>query len=312
MGTPEFAVASLHNLYTNGIDIAAVVTVPDKPSGRGQKINFSAVKQFALDYNLPILQPDKLKEESFVEKLKSYNADLFIVVAFRMLPEIIWKMPKFGTINLHASLLPQYRGAAPINWAVINGETETGVTTFFIEKDIDTGNILFSEKIKIDIKDNAGIVHDKLMEIGANLVYKTATAIENGNIHPVQQSKIIDKSAEIKLAPKIFKDDCKIDWNNCGNKIYNLIRGLSPYPAAFTTLFNNKQQFILKIFETEFIAAKHNIMPKTIETDYKKFLKIAVIDGYISVHSLQIEGKKRLNIEEFLRGFQNITEYQIL
>ncbi len=312
MGTPEFAVASLHKLYSNGIDIAAVVTVPDKPSGRGQKINFSAIKQFALDNNLPVLQPEKLKDESFVEKLKSYNADLFIVVAFRMLPEIIWKMPKFGTINLHASLLPQYRGAAPINWAVINGEIETGVTTFFIEKDIDTGNIIFSEKIKIDVKDNAGTIHDKLMEIGANLAYKTAIAIENGNIHPVQQSKIIDKSVEIKLAPKIFKDDCKIDWNNSGNKIYNLIRGLSPYPAAFTTLFNNKQQFILKIFESEFIVAKHNIMPKKIETDYKKFLKIAVIDGYISIHSLQIEGKKRLNIEEFLRGFQNITEYQIL
>lgn len=311
MGTPEYAVASLKRLHHEKIDIAAVVTVPDKPAGRGQKIQFSPVKQFALENNLPVLQPEKLKDENFVEALKAINANLFIVVAFRMLPEVIWSMPKLGTFNLHASLLPQYRGAAPINWAVINGEKETGVTTFFIEKDIDTGSILFSEKISIKNTDNAGTVHDKLMEIGANLVFKTAKSIESGSIQPINQSKIIANIEDIKPAPKIFKNDCKINWNKHGIEIYNHIRGLSPYPTAWTTLMNGKQQFGVKIFESEFIPVAHNFQPLTILTDGRKYMHVAIADGYISIKSLQIEGKKRLNIEEFLRGFQTIKEYQI-
>ncbi len=308
MGTPEFAVASLHMLLNENLHVVAVVTVPDKPAGRGQKIQISPVKQFAIENKLSVLQPEKLKDETFINKLKGFQADLFIVVAFRMLPEVIWIMPKLGTFNLHASLLPKYRGAAPINWAIINGEKETGVTTFFIEKEIDTGKILFSEKITIAPTDNAGNIHNKLMNIGADLVVKTVKAIESRTIQPISQTE----PPNIKSAPKIFKENCRIDWTKKGIEIYNLIRGLCPYPAAWTVIQKNGSQTGLKIFESEFIASSHNLPLKSLQSDGKKYINVAITDGYISIKWLQAEGKKRLSTEEFLRGFQNITDYNLI
>ncbi|HCO66918.1 MAG TPA: methionyl-tRNA formyltransferase, partial [Dysgonomonas sp.] len=230
MGTPDFAVASLKNLVDNNYTIAGVITMPDKPAGRGHKLQYSAVKQYALDNNLPLLQPEKLKDESFLESLKSWKADLQIVVAFRMLPEVVWNMPRFGTFNLHASLLPQYRGAAPINWAIINGEKETGVTTFFLTHEIDTGKIILQKKVPIMEEDNAGIIHDKLMNIGAGLVCKTVDLLLENKIDGIPQDNLISDENELKPAPKIFKETCKIDWNKSSASIHNLIRGLSPHP----------------------------------------------------------------------------------
>jgi methionyl-tRNA formyltransferase len=302
MGTPDFAVASLQSLVEAGFEVVAVITAPDKPVGRGQKISESPVKKYAVSRGIPVLQPDKLKNKEFLEELASYNADLQVVVAFRMLPEVVWALPKLGTINLHGSLLPQYRGAAPINWAVINGETETGVTTFFIEKEIDTGNIIFSEKIEIKSTDTAGDLHDKMMWIGGDLVVRTVKAIASG-VYPSEKQ---DFSKELKPAPKIFKETCKIHWGKDAKTIYDFVRGLSPYPAAWTILEGK----VLKIFETEMILEQLPALDSfdfedfTLITDHKKYLLIQTSDGHLVIKSLQLEGKKRMTTEEFLRGYR--------
>ena len=305
MGTPDFAVASLEKIIESGQQVVAVVTAPDRPAGRGQKLMPSAVKEAALKHNIPVLQPEKLKSEEFIAKLKNINADLFVVVAFRMLPEIVWNMPKFGTINLHGSLLPQYRGAAPINWAVINGEKETGVTTFFITHEIDTGNILEHRKIQISEKDNAGTIHDRLMMVGAELLAETIGKIKKNEIKAQPQENFIGK-LELKHAPKIFRETCKINWNNSTEKIYNLIRGLSPYPAAYSDLSEEGKELVsIKIVETdkeEILKQIQNKPPGNIETDGKTYLRIYTNDGSLSILSLQYPGKKRLSIEEFLKG----------
>lgn len=300
MGTPEFAVASLDALVQSGANVVAVVTAPDKPSGRGQQVSQSAVKQYAVDHQIKILQPEKLKNPEFLLELQSLKADLQIVVAFRMLPEVVWNMPPKGTINLHASLLPQYRGAAPINWAVINGERETGVTTFFLKQEIDTGDIILMDKTSILETDTAGDVHDKLMNLGAALLVKTVKLIESNIYQEVSQDELITNKEAIVLkhAPKIFKDDCLIKWAQPTEKVYNFIRGLSPYPTAFTQL-NNK---VFKIFKAEKEVTNAAISPGSFVTDHKSFLKFACVDGFISVKEVQLEGKKRMNIDEFLRG----------
>lgn len=297
MGTPAFAVASLEALLTAGCDIVGVVTAPDKPAGRGKKMSESAVKQYALDNGLKLLQPVKLKDPEFIASLKALKADLQVVVAFRMLPEIVWNMPPKGTINLHASLLPQYRGAAPINWAIINGEKETGVTTFFLKHEIDTGDILYTEKVTLTGTETAGELHDRLMQKGAGLLVKTVKSIEGNkyNEHPQEQ---LAQGAELKHAPKIFKDDCLIDFNQPVEQVYNLIRGLSPSPAAFTML-NDK---VLKIYNATYEPGEPGISAGGFVTNHKTHLKFAARDGFICVTDLQLEGKKRMGIEEFLRG----------
>jgi methionyl-tRNA formyltransferase len=311
MGTPDFAVVSLDKLWQNRCNIVAVVTVPDKPAGRGQQLQSPAVKKYAVEKGILVLQPEKLKDGSFIDRLKSYNPELIVVVAFRMLPENIWSMPKYGTLNLHASLLPQYRGAAPINWVIINGEKETGITTFFIEKGIDTGNIIFQEKIPINYNETAGQLHDKLKKTGANLLLKTVKAIEEGNYPKIPQYKFIKSASELRPAPKILKNNCRIQWNNSSIFVYNLIRGLCPYPAAWTEIKNNSgKQLLLKIFEAEIDNSETHETSGRIISDQKTFLKITTIDGALKILSLQIEGKKRLNTNEFLRGFQNIVTYK--
>jgi len=296
MGTPDFAVASLDALVQANFDVVAVVTAPDKPAGRGQKLNESAVKKYAVEKGIPVLQPEKLKNPEFIAELRSYQADLQVVVAFRMLPEVVWNMPPKGTINLHGSLLPQYRGAAPINHAIINGEKESGVTTFFLTHEIDTGNIILSDRIAIANDETAGDLHDKLMYIGANLLVKTLKAIEAGEVNEQPQPQ----SGELKHAPKIFKDDCKIDWNNEAQTVYNLIRGLSPYPTAFTFL-NDKT---LKVFKAEIEDKEPGIAAGGFLTDGKTYLKFAAKDGFIKLLDIQYEGKKRMLIEDFLRGMR--------
>lgn len=297
MGTPDFAVASLQVLLEAGENVVAVVTVADKPAGRGQKIQESAVKKFAVSNNIPVLQPVKLKDEHFLTALKSFNADLQVVVAFRMLPEVVWNMPPKGTINLHASLLPQYRGAAPINHAIINGEKESGVTTFLLQHQIDTGNILFKETVSIAATDTAGDLHDKLMTVGAQLLLKTVGAIKNGKHQEIPQEEIMN-DVELKHAPKIFKEDCKIIWDKPLQEVYNLIRGLSPYPAAFTD-FQGK---ILKIFKCAPLKDTTNEQPGSFTSDGKHYLRFAAKGGYIDVTEVQLEGKRRMSVEEFLRG----------
>lgn len=305
MGTPDFAVESLKVLVENGFNIVGVVTMPDKPAGRGQKIQYSAVKQYALENNLKLLQPEKLKDEQFLEELKSLRADLQIVVAFRMLPEVVWGMPRLGTFNLHASLLPQYRGAAPINWAVINGEKETGVTTFFLKQEIDTGNIILQEKTPISKTDTAGTVHDRLMVMGGKLVKKTVEQIIDGNLKALPQKD----SEEIKHAPKIFKETCKIEWNRPTAELYNFVRGLSPYPAAWTEFFaGDGTEIVLKVFETEAEIINHNEPAGKIVTDGKKTIKVTTSDGYLKLLSIQLAGKKRMPAEEFLKGF-NLSKF---
>ena len=304
MGTPEFAVASLDILVKNNYNVVGVVTMPDKPAGRGQLLQESAIKKYVLEKQLHILQPEKLKSEQFIAELKLLNADLQIVVAFRMLPEIVWSMPRLGTFNLHGSLLPQYRGAAPINWAVINGEKETGVTTFFLQHEIDTGKIIFNSKININEQETAGDIHDKLMILGAELVLKTVRAIEENKYSEVEQSKFFNSTDELKHAPKIFKDDCKINWSQSCKNIHNHIRGLSPYPTAFTSFKNIENKvFLVKIFLSEKEKAPHHYKIQSILSDNKNYLKIAVKDGFIVIKELQIAGKKRMTISEFLRGF---------
>ena len=299
MGTPDFAVANLKALVKDGQNIIAVITAPDKPAGRGKKIQQSAVKKYALSENLKLLQPTNLKDSNFLSELASLNADLQIVVAFRMLPVSVWDMPRLGTFNLHASLLPQYRGAAPINWAIINGEKKTGVSTFFLQHKIDTGNIIFQEEVVIDENMNAENLHDKLMEIGAKLVVETVHSIENNTVVEKPQSDFPEN--QLKLAPKIFKADCQIDWSIPLNQIHNLIRGLSPYPTAWT-IFNKKS---LKIFKGYTEIAQHTESVGSIVTDKKTFLKIAVDGGFYQIEELQMEGKKRMPITDFLRGMQN-------
>ncbi|WP_184546320.1 methionyl-tRNA formyltransferase [Mucilaginibacter sp. FT3.2] len=297
MGTPDFAVASLDALIKAGSDIVGVVTAPDKPAGRGQKLNESAVKQYAAANGLKILQPEKLKNPEFIAELKALHADLQVVVAFRMLPEAVWTMPEKGTINLHASLLPQYRGAAPINWALINGEKESGVTTFFLKHEIDTGDVLFTEKITLSGHESAGDLHDWLMNKGAGLLVKTVKAVESGRYHEHPQVQLLT-GEELKHAPKIFKEDCRINWHQPAGAIYNKIRGLSPVPTAYTDL-NGK---ILKIFASELLIEEPAIQPGDFDTDNKTFLKFAVKGGFISLKDVQLEGKKRMGIEDFLRG----------
>ncbi|WP_432711725.1 methionyl-tRNA formyltransferase [Pedobacter sp.] len=296
MGTPDFAVASLAALVDAGFEIAAVVTAADKPAGRGQKLSESAVKKYAMEKGLTILQPLKLKDPEFIAALQNINADLQVVVAFRMLPEIVWNMPPKGTINLHGSLLPQYRGAAPINHAIINGEKESGVTTFFLKHEIDTGDVIEARKVEITDTDTAGDLHDKLMVVGAELLVETVKAIESGDYKEQPQKQ----SADLKHAPKIFKEFCKIDWNQPLQTVYNLVRGLSPYPTAFTTL-NDKT---LKVFKAEIEHKEPGIAPGGFLSDGKTFLKFATRDGFLKLTELQYEGKKRMLVEEFLRGMR--------
>lgn len=305
MGTPDFAVESLRILVENNYNVVGAITMPDKPSGRGHKIQYSAVKNYALEKNIPILQPEKLKDETFIQQLKDWKADLQIVVAFRMLPEIVWNMPPLGTFNLHGSLLPQYRGAAPINWAIINGEKETGVTTFFLSHEIDTGKIILQEHLIINETDNAGIIHDKLMIIGAQLVKKTVDLILSDKVEGISQEQFYKNSSELKTAPKIFKDTiCRIDWKQPINSIYNLIRGLSPYPTAWTELHYNGDFQNIKIYSSEILMEDHSLEKGQIVTDNKSFIKVAVKDGFINIKELQLPGKKAMKSEELLRGFK--------
>lgn len=297
MGTPEFAVASLDALIEAGCNIVGVVTAPDKPAGRGQKLSEPAVKKYAVTHSIKVLQPEKLRDPVFLENLRALKADLQVVVAFRMLPEVVWAMPQKGTINLHASLLPQYRGAAPINWVLINGEKETGVTTFILQQEIDTGNILFTEKVTLNDDFNAGSLHDKLMDKGAGLLVKTVKAVESGRFM-VQPQHQLTHNAELKHAPKIFKEDCKIEWSKPVTEVFNFIRGLSPYPVAYTEL-NGK---MLKVFGAIKELGETSAKPGSYQTDNKTYLKFACTDGFISVKDLQLEGKKRMSVEEFLRG----------
>lgn len=300
MGTPEFAVASLDALVNEGCTIVGVVTAPDKPAGRGLKLQESAVKKYATEKGLKVLQPEKLKNPQFLEELKLLNADLQIVVAFRMLPELVWNMPSMGTINVHASLLPQYRGAAPINWAVINGEKETGVTTFKLKHEIDTGDILLQEKISIDENETAGELHDKLKELGSKVLVETVRGLADGTLKETPQSEIQNSKFPSKHAPKIFTETCKIDWSKSVEEIHNLIRGLSPFPGAFTYLHDK----LLKIYRSDKEYKQPSIPFGTFETDNKNFLKFACKDGYILVKELQLEGKKRMSAEDFLRGYK--------
>ncbi len=336
MGTPEFAVAPLKALLEAGMEISAVVTAPDKPAGRGKKLKSSAVKAFALsELNCPVLQPEKLKDPDFANQLRSFNAHLFIVVAFRMLPEVVWTIPEHGTVNLHASLLPQYRGAAPLNWCLIHGEEETGVTTFLIDQQIDTGTILLQDKISIGKNENAGSLHDRLMTVGARLVVTTVKQIMEEKIEPVDQEAFNIPEEKLKKAPRIFKDDCRIDWNKSREEVHNLVRGLSPTPGAFTMMHCDEQEPVqVKIFETMPVeeegpdqqrnSDQHNltsqnnipeskdrkqsepihIQPGTILSDQKNFMKIACTDGWLEVLNLQPAGRNRMSAADFIRGFK--------
>lgn len=294
MGTPDFAVPSLEILVENGYDVVGVVTVPDKPSGRGLKVSQSAVKQYALSKDLKVLQPEKLKDADFLTELDSLGADLFVVVAFRILPEVVWSMPPKGTFNLHGSLLPDYRGAGPINWAVLNGEAETGVTTFFLKQKVDTGDIIDQTAMPIFEDETAGELHDRMMDVGADLVLKTVKAIEAGNA--TSKPQVLGR--EPKMAPKIFKPDCRIDWTRGVDELHNFIRGLSPYPTAWTELDGKS----LKIFMAAKIAEEHSLEVGSVDTDGKTYIKVAASNGFLSLKEIQLQGKKRMKVEDFLRG----------
>lgn len=303
MGTPDFAVASLKALVDNQCSIVAVVTMPDKPKGKHHNtLQASPVKEYALSQNIPVLQPANLKDPAFIDELRSFKADLQIVVAFRMLPEIVWNMPPLGTFNLHASLLPQYRGAAPINWAIINGEKKTGVTTFFLDKEIDTGKIIDQIEVPILDTDNAGILHDELMEVGSGLVVHTVKEISENRIELTPQDNLIQSPEELKPAPKIFKETCKINWNQPTQKVYDFIRGLSPYPAAWSEFSLPNGELSLKVFEGEKIIQSHKYQPGSIVKEGNKHMDIATPDGFIRLKLIQPAGKKRMNAEDFLRG----------
>lgn len=298
MGTPEFAVASLDALVGGGYNVVGVVTMPDKPAGRGYKMQFSAVKEYALAHNLPLLQPEKLKNEEFLDALRALHADLQIVVAFRMLPEVVWAMPPLGTFNLHGSLLPQYRGAAPINWAIINGEQETGVTTFFLQQEIDTGDLILQKRTPITDGDNAGTIHDRLMSIGAAAVVETVDCIIAGNAPKTPQPQ----GVTLKSAPKIFKETCRVDWKQSCHQIFNFVRGLSPYPAAWSVLHTDDKTIDIKLFEVTREPAAHTLQAGQVVCDGKNFLKVAVADGFVKIESLQPAGKKRMSAADWLRG----------
>ena len=300
MGTPEFAVASLQILVENGCNIVGVITAPDKPAGRGMKLTESAVKKYAVEKGLFILQPDRLKSPHFLEDLKSLHADIQVVVAFRMLPEVVWNMPPMGTVNVHGSLLPAYRGAAPINWAIINGEPETGVTTFKLKQEIDTGDILLQEKIPIGDDETAGELHDKMMVTGARLLLKTLEGLAAKTLTEIPQTSIAEDGTPPPHAPKIFTETARIDWEKRVDEIYNLIRGLSPYPAAFTKLDNKT----LKIYKAKKEYGEHHLELGSYQTDGKSVLKFACGDGFIQVEDMQLEGKKRMPVADFLRGFR--------
>lgn len=299
MGTPDFAVTTLEALLAAKYNVVGVITAPDRPAGRGRKLNQSAVKKFAVANNLPVLQPTNLKSKSFIKELRALEANLQIVVAFRMLPKIVWNMPEYGTFNLHASLLPDYRGAAPINWAIINGETKTGVTTFFIDEKIDTGAIIFQEELAIDPNENAGSLHDKLMVLGSGLVVKTVKHIAEDDITTTVQPKIEGP----KTAYKIHKETCEIDWTDSLDNIYNKIRGLSPYPGSWTTLQNGEASLAVKIYEVEKFAEKHNHATGSVFVS-KKEVKVAVSDGYILLKVIQLPGKRKMEISALLNGFK--------
>ncbi len=309
MGTPDFAVETLKVLIENEYNLVGVITAPDRPAGRGQKIHESAVKKYAVEQGLTVLQPLKFKNEEFLSELKALNANLQIVVAFRMLPEVVWDMPKYGTFNLHASLLPQYRGAAPINWAIINGEKESGVTTFFIEKEIDTGKILFQEKVAIGDKDNAGVLHDKLMETGGKLVLKTVKAIEEDDFTETSQESLFVDEKELKPAHKIFKQDCKIDWNQDIKKIHNFVRGLSPYPCAWTEFTKEEKTFSTKIYEVEIIDTKKHDFE--VKSDNKTFIHVSTPKGKLSIIEFQPAGKRRMKIKDYLKG-NSFDKYSLI
>lgn len=313
MGTPEFAVESLKRLVEGGYNVVGVITMPDKPMGRhGSVLQASPVKQYAVSQGLKVLQPERLKDEAFLEELRALQADLQIVVAFRMLPEVVWAMPPMGTFNLHAALLPQYRGAAPINWAVINGDTETGITTFFLQHEIDTGDIIQQVRVPIADTDNVEIVYDKLMMLGGDLVLETVDAILAGTVKPIPQEELIQIDTELRPAPKIFKETCRIDWSKGVKQVYDFVRGLSPYPAAWTELCGaeNKPQ-VLKIYETEKQFVEHNLSVGAIDTDQKTYFRIAVKDGFVNVLSLQLAGKKRMQVGDFLRGYRHVEDSRV-
>ncbi|MGI6572219.1 MAG: methionyl-tRNA formyltransferase [Fermentimonas sp.] len=308
MGTPEFAVESLKTLVGQGYNVVGVVTTPDRPAGRGYKLQPPPVKRYALEQGLPMLQPKKLRDPEFLEELKKWKADLQVVVAFRMLPEVVWGMPPKGTFNLHSSLLPRYRGAAPINWAIINGESETGVTTFFLSHEIDTGPIIFQERTAIKETDTAGSLHDRLMTLGARLVLKTVDAITEGTAPSIPQSELVTDETLLTLAPKIFTEDCRIDWNQGVNEVYNLIRGLSPYPAAWTELYpsGEKKPLRVKIYACEIVE---NVGQRfedigTVMTNNRSYLHVNTRDGVVAISDLQVSGKKRLQVGNFLNGYK--------
>jgi len=312
MGTPEFAVAPLATLLKAGCKIVTVVTAPDKPAGRGKKLRHSPVKEFAIRKNLPLMQPSNLKDPEFISSLQKLEPDLQVVVAFRMLPESVWQIPRMGTFNLHASLLPQYRGAAPINHVIINGESTTGVTTFMIDEKIDTGKILLQSETPISENESAGELHDRLMEMGSDLVLETVKKLAEGNLEPRSQEQFTGMETVLKNAPKIFKPDCHIKWDRPGREIYNLIRGMNPFPGAFTFLERTDgHRVIFKLYSTRFDPVEHEEPLGSIHSDGKKYLKVAVKDGYLFIQSIQMEGKRRMGIAEFLAGI-SLTSFQPL
>ncbi len=312
MGTPEFAVASLDAIVNAGYPVKAVITAPDKPSGRGLQLHASPVKEYAITHEIPVLQPLKLKDADFLKTLHDLHADLQVIVAFRMLPEEVWNMPPLGTFNLHASLLPQYRGAAPIHWAIINGEKSTGATTFFLNHEIDKGSVIYKKEISIGENDTAGDIHDVLMNLGAGLVVQTIRDIAENKVVPVEQNKM-EHTGPLHSAPKIFKHDCRINWSYQTQQIHNLIRGLSPYPAAWSEIKSaSGAPMTVKIFMGYMILQKPNVPPGTIKSDGKQFLHVATSDGYYRIDKIQLQGKKQLGIADFLRGFPEIDQYRFI
>ncbi|MBQ5718819.1 MAG: methionyl-tRNA formyltransferase [Alistipes sp.] len=310
MGTPEFAVPSLRALVEGGYNVVAVVTMPDKPAGRGQQLRESDVKRAAVELGLPVLQPEKLRDENFVAALRDLKPDLGIVIAFRMLPEVVWAMPRLGTFNLHASLLPEYRGAAPINWAIINGDTETGVTTFLLNHEIDKGAIVGQLREPIAPEDNIGTLYDRLMHLGTGLVLDTVEKLAAGEVNPIEQQHI-DEST-LRPAPKIFKEDCLIDWSKKGCEVINLVRGLSPYPAAWCNLVReDKAPLTAKIFRASFTESNHSEPTGTIRSDYRNTIEVAVADGWVCIEELQLAGKRRMSAHDLLLGFREIDSYRM-
>jgi methionyl-tRNA formyltransferase len=312
MGTPDFAVETLKRLHEAGKEIVGVITVADKPAGRGKKIRYSAVKEYAMEQGLKILQPTNLKDEVFINELRELKADLQVVVAFRMLPEVVWNMPPKGTFNIHGSLLPQYRGAAPINWAVINGDKQTGVTSFFLDKEIDTGRIIASKSTQISDEDNAGTVHDRLMVLGADLALETVEMIEQGDVSSIAQEDHENYTQELKHAPKIFKQDCKLDFNQSCRSVFNKVRGLSPYPAAYLDLISDSgKSLYMKVFSVDIEEENGAVEAGTMLTDDKNYIKIACQDGFLVLNELQIQGKRRMPVKDFLRGYQFIESWKV-